>query len=82
MQRAIVEQSEQGSELNLTRQITGGASDVEQPVLFIDVHIAPAESRRISIYDGDTAEVIAEAFCVKYNLPPNTKERLSVLLQD
>ena len=51
-------------------------------MLFIDVNISPTESRRISIYDGDTAEVIAEAFCVKYNLPPNMKKRLSILLQD
>ena len=52
-----------------------------QPLLFIDVNLGSESSERIVVFDGDTADGLAAAFCDKHNLDEETQEKLQQLLQ-
>lgn len=47
------------SECNYTEQILEYNPGDPVPLLFIDVNISSGETKRISIYDGDTPESLA-----------------------
>jgi len=51
------------------------------PILFIDVNISPTQTERISIYDGDTPETLASAFCEKHKLSEKMWKKLLQMLK-
>jgi hypothetical protein len=40
----------------------------KQPLLYVDVNLGPGKSERIVVYDGDTAEALAEKFASTHGL--------------
>jgi hypothetical protein len=55
--------------------------DDRDPKLYVDVNIGKSGVERIVVYDGDTAESLAEEFCQKHNLKAEMKEKLVLLLE-
>lgn len=51
------------------------------PLLFVDVNLGPGRSERIVVYEGDTAEQLADEFTKKHGLDGNLKEKLVDLLE-
>jgi len=43
----------------------------EAPILFLDVNFGNGEITRIVMYENDTPEELAEAFCKEHNLDEN-----------
>ena len=60
----------------------GEESEEDNPLLFVDVNLGPDRSERIVVYDGDTAEGLADDFARKHNLNQNMKIKLIQLLQN
>ena len=54
--------------------------DERDPKLYVDVNIGKSGMERIVVYEGDTAESLAEQFCQKHKLNKDMKEKLKVLL--
>jgi hypothetical protein len=52
------------------------------PLLFVDVNLGPGRSERIVVYEGDTAEKLADEFTQKHGLDENLKEKLVKLLEN
>ena len=52
------------------------------PLLFVDVNLGPGRSERIVVYEGDTAEKLAEEFTQKHGLDDSLKEKLVKLLEN
>jgi len=50
------------------------------PLLIIDVNIRPGVKKKIYVFDGDTAEGLAEKFSSEHNLDGETKSKLQVLI--
>jgi hypothetical protein len=50
---------------------------VKHPLLYVDVNLGPGKSERIVVYEGDTAESLAENFTKKHNLDNNMKSKLT-----
>ena len=50
-------------------------------MLYVDVNLGSSGTQRIVVYEGDTAEALAEKFAVEYNLDESMKEKLTQLLQ-
>lgn len=79
-------------------EMGGEGEDPEQnegedgnPLLFVDVNLGPGRAERIVVYEGDTAEALAEEFTQKHRKHPipnslelddNLKGKLVILLQD
>ena len=55
--------------------------DDRDPKLYVDVNIGKNGVERIVVYDGDTADSLAEDFCQKHNLKAEMKEKLVLLLE-
>ena len=54
---------ENGERLTLSSDrppIDSPAKNNKQPLLYVDVNLGPNKSERIVVYDGDTAEDLAE----------------------
>jgi len=51
------------------------------PLLIIDVNLRPGEKKKIYVFDGDTAEGLAEKFSKEHNLDIETRNKLKVLIQ-
>jgi len=49
----------------------------KQPLLYVDVNLGPGKSERIVVYDGDTADSLAETFSKKHSLDNNMKSKLT-----
>lgn len=49
----------------------------KQPLLYVDVNLGPGKSERIVVYDGDTAESLAEKFANSHGLDYNMKGKLA-----
>jgi hypothetical protein len=49
----------------------------KQPLLYVDVNLGPGKSERIIVYDGDTADRLAEGFARRHNLDDNMKMKLA-----
>ena len=56
--------------------------DGPNPLLFVDVNLGPGRAERIVVYEGDTAEQLAEEFTTKHGLDENLKEKLVKLLEN
>ena len=54
--------------------------DERDPKLYVDVNIGKNGMERIVVYEGDTAESLAEQFCEKHKLNKDMKEKLKILL--
>ena len=52
------------------------------PLLFVDVNLGPGRAERIVVYEGDTAEQLADEFTMRHGLDQNLRGRLVGLLQD
>lgn len=50
------------------------------PKLYVDVNIGKQNMERIVVYEGDTAESLAKAFCQKNQLNEEMEEKLVVML--
>lgn len=46
--------------------------DANPPLLFVDVNLGPNEQQRIVVYEGDTAEDLAQKFCEEHGLDDKT----------
>lgn len=46
------------------------------------MNLGPGKSERIIVYDGDTAESLAEAFSLQHGLDPSMKGKLAQLLEN
>ena len=51
------------------------------PKLYVEVNISKNCIEQIVVYEGDTAESLAENFCKKYNLDDTMKEKLKIRLE-
>ena len=56
--------------------------DEGEPMLYVDVNLGNSGTQRIVVYEGDTAEGLAEKFSQEYNLDEGMKEKLTQLLQN
>lgn len=54
----------------------------DNPLLFVDVNLGPDRSEWIVVYDGDTAEGLADEFAKTHGLNQNMKIKLIQLLQN
>ena len=54
--------------------------DERDPKLYVDVNIGKNGMERITVYEGDTAESLADQFCKKHKLNPDMKSKLMILL--
>ena len=52
-----------------------------EPQLYVDVNLGNSGTQRIVVYEGDTAEALAEKFATEYNLEDSMKEKLVIMLQ-
>ena len=51
-----------------------------EPMLYVDVNLGSSGTQRIVVYEGDTADALAEKFSVEYSLDESMKEKLVQLL--
>jgi len=49
----------------------------KQALLYVDVNLGPNKAERIIVYEGDTAEALAESFARSHGLDEGMKEKLS-----
>lgn len=50
-------------------------------MLYVDVNLGNSGTQRIVVFEGDTAEGLAEKFSQEYNLDETMKEKLTLMLQ-
>lgn len=50
-------------------------------MLFVDVNLGANEQQRIVVYEGDTAQELAEKFCQEHDLDDETQKNLEALLE-
>ena len=55
--------------------------DSNPPLLFVDVNLGANEQQRIVVYEGDTAQELAEKFCQEHDLDDETQKNLEALLE-
>ena len=53
----------------------------QEPLLFVDVNLGTSEPQRIVIYEGDTAEELANKFQIKHGIDDDMKSKLVNLLK-
>lgn len=63
-------------------QDEGEGNGEREPLLFVDVNLGPGRAERIVVYEGDTAELLAQDFADRHNLDDTLKGKLVILLQD
>ncbi len=49
--------------------------------MIIDVNIRPGVKKKIYVFDGDTAEGLAEKFAREHSLDKETENKLMILIQ-
>ncbi len=59
----------------------GEGAEEGEPMLYVDVNLGNSGTQRIVVYEGDTAEALAEKFSLEYKLDENMKEKLTQLLE-
>lgn len=52
-----------------------------EPVLYVDVNLGSGVSKRITVFEGDTADALAGKFANEHCLDAGTQEKLAKLLQ-
>lgn len=57
------------------------AQNEREPMLYVDVNLGTSGTQRIVVYEGDTAEGLAEKFSLEFNLDESMKEKLTIMLQ-
>ena len=57
-------------------------SQILEPMLFVDVNLGVNGNERIVVYEGDTAEDLAEKFAKKHKLDDIMMEKLTMMLQE
>lgn len=50
-------------------------------MLYVDVNLGTSGTQRIVVYEGDTAEGLADKFSLEYNLDEIMREKLVQMLQ-
>ena len=50
-------------------------------MLYVDVNLGQHGTQRIVVFEGDTAEGLAEKFAIEYSLDEVMKEKLTLMLQ-
>jgi hypothetical protein len=50
-------------------------------MLYVDVNLGNSGTQRIVVYEGDTAEGLAQKFADEYSLDDLMKEKLTAMLQ-
>lgn len=50
-------------------------------MLYVDVNLGTSGTQRIVVYEGDTAEGLAEKFSIEFNLDESMKDKLTQMLQ-
>jgi hypothetical protein len=53
----------------------------KEPMLYVDVNLGNSGTQRIVVYEGETAEGLAEKFSKEWNLDGVMQERLTLMLQ-
>jgi hypothetical protein len=53
----------------------------KEPMLYVDVNLGNSGTQRIVVYEGETAEGLAEKFSKEWNLDNVMQERLTLMLQ-
>ena len=53
----------------------------KEPMLYVDVNLGNSGTQRIVVYEGETAEGLAEKFAKEWNLDLQMQERLTQMLQ-
>jgi len=48
-----------------------------EPMLFVDVNLGNSGNKRIVVYEGDSAEALAEKFAKQHGLEDAMKEKLT-----
>ena len=70
---------------NYPQEYEDGDGDNEgegNPLLFVDVNLGPGRAERIVVYEGDTAEELADEFTKKHGLDESLKDKLVKLLEN
>lgn len=49
----------------------------KQPLLYVDVNLGPGKSERIVVYEGDTADSLADKFAISHGLDMNMRGKLA-----
>jgi hypothetical protein len=49
-------------------------------MLYVDVNLGNSGTQRIVVFEGDTAEGLAEKFAIEYSLDASMKEKLTQML--
>ena len=57
------------------------AHEGRDPKLYVEVNIAKNCIEKIVVYEGDTAESLAEDFCKKHKLDDSMKDKLKIRLE-
>jgi len=52
-------------------------SSEESPLLFVDINLGPNRSEWIVVYDGETAEELAERFAAQHGLSDHMQTKLA-----
>eukprot|EP00347_Sterkiella_histriomuscorum_P013308 403365213 len=68
------------SDTDPDHSIASKTTSVKQPLLYVDVNLGPGKSERIVVYEGDTADALAEKFALSHGLDMSMKGKLSQLL--
>ena len=55
--------------------------DETGPLLFVDINLGENQQERIVVYEGDTAEGLADKFCELHGLDEETRGKLCELLE-
>jgi hypothetical protein len=50
-------------------------------MLYVDVNLGGSGTQRIVVFEGDTAEGLAEKFSIEYKLDEGMREKLTLMLQ-
>lgn len=50
---------------------------MKQPLLYVDVNLGPGKSERIVVFDGDTADSLADKFALTHGLDSNMRGKLA-----
>jgi len=72
---------ESGTQLpDMESEALATSKGAKQPLLYVDVNLGPGKSERIIVYDGDTADSLADKFSLSHGLDLNMRGKLAQLL--
>jgi hypothetical protein len=77
-----LEQQQQDDDQQPNELPEAEGEDGPNPLLFVDVNLGPGRAERIVVYEGDTAEQLADEFTTKHGLDENLKDKLVKLLEN